>query len=71
MFAFLFSPFRLYALPILSSLAWSFWLYLVNSTGYEAPQYAVLSSLMLFHPSSVQLFPSAPCFQHPEPVFFP
>jgi hypothetical protein len=40
-------PCALYALPILSSLTSSFYLYLAKSTSYEAPQYEVLLLLLL------------------------
>jgi hypothetical protein len=33
----------LHALPISSSLTWSFWLYSEKSTSYEAPHYVVFS----------------------------
>jgi hypothetical protein len=54
-----------YAHPISPSFSWTFWLYLATSTSYEAPHYAVFSSLLLFHASSVQIFFSAPCSQIP------
>jgi cellulose synthase/poly-beta-1,6-N-acetylglucosamine synthase-like glycosyltransferase len=37
-----------------------------KSTSYEAPHYAVFSSLLLFHPSWTQIFSSAPCSQTPS-----
>jgi hypothetical protein len=37
----------------------------VKSTVYEAPHYAVLSSLRLLRPSYVKMFSSAPCSQTP------
>jgi hypothetical protein len=58
--AFLFYPFVIHALPI-SSLTWSFKLYLVKSTSYEDPYYAVLANLPSPHQPSVQIFSSAPC----------
>jgi hypothetical protein len=54
------------ALPISSSLTWSFELCSAKNTSYEAPHCAVLSSLSLFHPSWVQIFSSAPCSQVPS-----
>jgi hypothetical protein len=41
LYGFLSPPRVLHALPISSSSTWSFWLYLGNSTSYEAPRYAV------------------------------
>jgi hypothetical protein len=58
----------LHALPTSSFLAWSFCL--AKSVSYEAPRYVVYSNLLLFHPSSVQIFPSAPFSQTP-PVYVP
>jgi hypothetical protein len=43
----------LHALPISSSLVWSFYLYLANSISYEAPHYVVFSNLLPLHPPSV------------------
>jgi hypothetical protein len=36
---------------------------LLRNTSYEAPHYAVLSNLLLFHPSWLKIFSSAPCSQ--------
>jgi hypothetical protein len=58
--AFGFAPLVLYAPPILSSLTWSFYLYLAKSTSYEAPHYEVFFSLPSLHLSTVQIFCSAP-----------
>jgi hypothetical protein len=68
--AFLCAPFVLRALPTASSSTWSFWLYLEKSTSYEAPHYAVLSTLLSLHLSSVQTFSSTPCSQTPS-VYVP
>jgi hypothetical protein len=42
--------FPLHALPISFFLTWSFQLYLVKSTSYDAPSYAVFSNLLPFLP---------------------
>jgi hypothetical protein len=47
LYAFHFSPFVLHALPISSSLTWSFQLCLAKSTRYEAPQQLTNISLIL------------------------
>jgi len=44
--------------------------YLVRCTSYEAPHYAVFSSLPPLPPSEVQMFSSAPCSQTP-PICVP
>jgi hypothetical protein len=69
LYAFFF-PMRATALPISSSSTWLFWLYLVKSIVYEAPPYAVFSNFILFYPSSVHIFSSAPCSQTPS-VYVP
>jgi hypothetical protein len=58
--------FMLHALPISSSLTWSF---LGKNTSYEAPHYAVFSNLLSLHPSLVQIF-SAPCSETPSVYYF-
>jgi hypothetical protein len=55
------SPFALHALPISSSLTWSF----IKSANYEAPCYAVFSTLLSCHPSFIQIFSLSPCSQTP------
>jgi hypothetical protein len=47
----------LHALSISYSLTWSF--YLAKSTNYEAHHYDKFSNILLFHPSSVQVFTTA------------
>jgi hypothetical protein len=37
----------------------------VRSTSYEAPHYAIFSTLLPLHPSSDQVFSSEPCSQTP------
>jgi hypothetical protein len=56
-------PFVLHALPLSSSLTWSF--YLAKCTSYEAPHYAVFSKLLSRLVSLVQIFSSAPCSKTP------
>jgi hypothetical protein len=51
----------LHALSIAPYLTWLFQLYLARSTNYGIPYYTVFSSLLLFHPSEVQICSSAPC----------
>jgi hypothetical protein len=46
------------------------YMYLANNTSYEAPHYAVFSSLLSLYPSSVQMSSSAPCSQTPS-VYVP
>jgi hypothetical protein len=56
----------LHVLPISSFLTWLFLLYLVKSTSYEAPHYAVFYNFLSFHPSWVKIFSSAPFLQIPS-----
>jgi hypothetical protein len=51
LYAFVFFQFVLHALPISSSLTWSFQLYLRKSTSYEIPHYTISYSLYLQLPS--------------------
>jgi hypothetical protein len=51
----------LLVLPISYSLTWWLYLYLVWTTSYDAPHYAVSSNLPSLHPSWVQTFSTAPC----------
>jgi hypothetical protein len=62
-------PCMLYAPPI-SFLTWSLKLYLARSSSYEASHYEILSNIWSLHPSSVQIFPSAPCSETPS-VYVP
>jgi hypothetical protein len=53
--------FVLHTVLISSSLTWPFYLYLAKSTSYEAPRYAVFSTVPPLHLFSVQMFSSALC----------
>jgi hypothetical protein len=53
LYAFLFSLFVQLALPISSSLTWSFTLHLGKSTIYGAPRYTVSSNFLSLRPSSL------------------
>jgi hypothetical protein len=44
---------------------------LVKSASYEVPHYVVFSTLILLHPSSVQLFSSIPCSETPSVYVLP
>jgi len=41
---------------------------MMKRTSYEAPHYAVFSSLTPHPPFQFQIFSSAPCSQHPQSV---
>jgi hypothetical protein len=41
--------------------------YLVTSTNYEVPHYAVFPSLLLLHPLRFKHFPQLPVLKHPLP----
>jgi hypothetical protein len=71
LYVFVFSQCVLHALPISFSLTWPFSLYLAKSISYEAPHYAILSSLLPLDPSSVKIFPSALCSQIPSVSVLP
>jgi hypothetical protein len=58
-------PFVLHPLPVPSSLTSSFQQHFARCTGYEAPHYAVFSSLILIHRSLVKIF-STLCTQIPS-----
>jgi hypothetical protein len=55
----------LHALPISSSLTWSFWLYLAKNTSYEAPHYASHHFISLRFKYS----PQYPVLKHPQSMF--
>jgi hypothetical protein len=65
LYAFLFAPFVIHALPISSSLTSSFSLYLENSTSYEAPHYAVFSNLLSPHLTSSKYSNQHPVLKRP------
>jgi hypothetical protein len=56
----------LHSVSISYSLTCTFWLYLAKCTSYEALHYEVFSSDLSLHPSSVQMFSSAPCSRTPS-----
>jgi hypothetical protein len=66
------STFVLNSLPISSSLTWSFWLYLVKRTSYEAPNYAVFSPISC-HVIFLRYILVSTLFsnKHPQFVFLP
>jgi hypothetical protein len=51
----------LQALTTSFTLTWSFQLYLVKSTSYEAPHYEVFSNIPSLNLSSAQIYSSVPC----------
>jgi glucose-6-phosphate-specific signal transduction histidine kinase len=59
-------PFRGTLPAHLILLHWIILIVLGKNTSNEAPHYAVFSSLLSPHPSSVQIFYSAPYFQTPS-----
>jgi hypothetical protein len=64
LYAFLFSLFVLYSLPISSSWTLLFWLYLANS-----PHYAVFSNLLSLHLSWSKYSSQHPLLKHSQSTF--
>jgi hypothetical protein len=71
LYAFLFYPYVLHALPISSSLKWTLYLCFAKSTSYVATHNAIFSNLLLFYAPSIQILFSAPCSQIPSVYVFP
>jgi hypothetical protein len=71
LYAFLFTPFVLHALPIPSSYHSNYVWRLARSKFYEVPHYAVFSSLLSFHLFRSKYSSQHPILKSPQLIFLP